>query len=627
MIYRLILPVWIQEKPDFDKNVTPPVVEGQFSKEELLEYNQAGYNAYYLPNYPLQYNQDVVVDGSMVDKFNFVFIDVDMKDYQSKNALRKHDYPTKQAVVESIFQFDLPPSKIIDSGGGIHAYWKMDDLDANSYLRLQRRLSRHFSSDPAVAQLFQLMRVPGTINWKNPDDPKVCTIIHEEDVSYPCEELDKVLPKISPEDEEKCETHYNKTHGLYTPVEVSDELPSKWFKFAKKGTEAHKLFYGAVKDRSAADFRLAHLLNAASFTKEEAMAVLCQTNKASSRTGIHKYSYAENIVNKVWVHVEEEGIASPAKVGRVRSARDLLALNSDEDALRGSRIPCWHYFDSTECGTRFGHVLGLIGGAGVGKTSFGLNMFMGFVVNNPGIINVIVTLEQPELEYLNRWKKMCQGNQSLIDSVYVLGNYNDDGTYRHLSLPEIEDEVKELERVTGKKVGAVMIDHIGVLKKENRNGENQGLIDICQYMKAFAINTNTFLIMQSQAPREKASIGDIEIDKDAAYGTVFFESFCDWVITIWQPLKRIYDRAPHMTVTVFKFCKIRHKQVLKDKIQEDQRYPLMLDPNTDLMRLLTPDEFRAFDFYAKQATTLRARDRRTEPGRISVIDWAPRTSK
>lgn len=621
MVYRMILSKWALEKPDYDKYAAPRVLEGDFSLEQVLEYNQLGYNAYYLPNHPKQYNRDVIVDGTMIDVWNCVFVDLDMKDYNSTNKDRCHSFATKEQFVEFLFAFELTPSRIVDSGGGIHAYWNINDLDDMSYLRIQRRLARQFTTDPAVGQIFQLMRVPGTINWKKEDDLKLATIIFEEDRVYSCEDLDRALPKITPKDEEYCETHYNKTHGLHVQVEVSDELPAKWFKLAVPGTEAHRLFYGAVKDRSAADYRLAHLLHSNSFTREEAMAVLCQTNKATDRVGVHRYNYADNIVNKVWVYVEEEGEETVAKVGRVRSARDLLMANPDEEYQKGQRLPCWDYFDGTDHGTRHGQVLGLIGGSGVGKTAFGLNMFMGFVVNNPGIINVIVTLEQPELEYLQRWKKMCQGNQSLVDSVYILGNYNDDGTYRHLSLPEIEDEIKELERVTGKKIGAVMVDHIGVLKKENRNGENQGLIDICQYMKAFAVNTKTFLIMQSQAPREKASIGDIELDKDAAYGTVFFESFCDWVVTLWQPLKRVYDRHPNMTVTVFKFCKIRHKQVLKDKLQEDQRYPLMLDPETDLFRKLTADEMKSFDFVAKQATTLRSKDKKSEPGRVSAIDW------
>src|SRR5262249_24855281 len=158
--------------------------------------------------------------------------------------------------------------------------------------------------------------------------------------------------------------------------------------------------------------------------------------------------------------------------------------------------------------------------------------------------------------------------------------------------------VTELETKVGRKIGCVVIDHIGALRKGNRKtGENQDLMDICHAMKAFAVQTQTMLIMQSQAPREKAGIGDLELNKDAAYGTVYFESYCDWVVTIWQPLKRCYDDPDCPAVTAYKFCKIRHKRKGSDEIKEDQCYRLIFDPKTELMRPLTGAEEKRFDFF------------------------------
>ncbi len=623
MIYRLIIAKWIAEAEGFDKNVTPPVIEGTLTEEQLNDYNLAGYNCYYLPNYPKHYNPEEIVDGSMIDTFVCVFVDLDMKDYQSEVKSRRHEYATKEQFVEALRAFDLPPSSIIDSGGGVHAYWYVSDLDAMGYLRLQRRLGRHFSADPAIAKLYQLMRVPGTINWKDPDNLKKAEWIESQDVTYTSEDLDKVLPSLSPEDEAYCKAHFDKTHGLQEKIEVSDTLPSKWFKLAKKGTEAHRLFYGTPKDRSIADYRLAHLMYADGFSRGEALAVLCQTNKATDRVGIHRVNYADGIVTKVWLAIEQPAVAQATGL-LTKSVRDLLSVNPNDDANKGKRFECDPIFDATEHGFRLGQVMGEVGGVGSGKTMTGFNIFRGFAVRNPDYIHLAVSLEQPEREYGERWKKMCADNPGLLDLVHILGNYNEDGTYRHLSLQDIEDYVKLLEQKTGKKVGAVMIDHIGVLKKETRNGENQGLIDICQYMKAFAVNTNTFLIMQSQAPREKAGIGDIELDKDAAYGTVFFEAFCDWMVTIWQPLKRCYDNPACPLVTAFKYCKIRHKNVKKDHIKEDVVYALLMETETELLRELTPSEYKSYDFYNQQAVRKRSRDKKREPGAISVITWTKR---
>lgn len=618
LLYTMLLPKWVVEAPDFDYRKTPPSIEGMFTEEEMLEYNQAGYNCYFWPNYPKHYDPEYNVDGSMIDTFTSVFVDLDMKDYMCENKTRRHEFATKESFIKFLKDFELPPSSIVDSGGGIHAYWYVSDLDPMGFLRLQRRMARYCTSDLAVVKLKQIMRVPGTINWKDPDNMKVAEWVEYNDFTYTSEDLDRALPKLTPEDEVYCQTHFDKTHGLQQKIDVSDELPSKWFQFAKKGTEPYRLFYGAVKDRSAADYRLAHLLYGAGFTKEEALAVLCQTNKATDRVGVHRYNYADNIVGKVYLVEQKPELKSELLTDSVRK---LLEASPDDDSLIGKRFECDPIFDATEHGFRLTQVMGLIGGAGAGKTMFGFNIFRGFALRNRGYVHLAVSLEQPELEYAKRWSKMCKGNPQLLEDVHILGNYNKDGTYRHLSLSDIEDYVRILEKSTGKKVGSVMIDHIGVLKREDKNGDSQGLIDICQHVKAFAVNTNTFLIIQSQTSRDKAGIGDIELDKDAAYGTSNFEWFADYVVTLWQPLKRVYDNPACPLVTAFKFCKIRHKNVLVDGVKEDQRYALIMNPDTDGLRELTEQEHKQYTWFSDKATKLRNRDKKREPGAISVISW------
>ena len=87
-----------------------------------------------------------------------------------------------------------------------------------------------------------------------------------------------------------------------------------------------------------------------------------------------------------------------------------------------------------------------------------------------------------------------------------------------------------------------------------------GLIGACAFIvKSVEAKVNCMLVMLSQAPREKADIGDLELNKDAAFGTVFFESFVDYCICLWQPLKRVYDQgAP--TVMAFKSVDTPYKK-------------------------------------------------------------------
>lgn len=599
MIYRLIAPDWVMsEKPG-----TKKVIEGAFTRERVRQLNQGKfYNAYYLPNYPSKYEIGTV-DGSQIDTFDWCFVDFDLK---------SGTYETKQEFIEVIQNY--LPTKVVDSGNGVHAYWRVNDLDARSFLQLQRRLCRQFKTDEAVCKIYQLMRVTGTINTKDPDNLKLCKELWHNDLSYSCEELDKMIAPIDPSDLQYCEQHYNKTYRISddTPT-ISDIIPIKFADLLRSSQEANDIWSLTTDDRSRSDYRLGHLMLAHGFSRAEALSVLVNAPKALERAPHHRVNYAQGIVDKIWTQSE-----IPQEIPLSRSVTDILSRSGD--TLQGTRFACHRYIDGTQTGFRLSHVIGLVAGSGVGKTSMALNMFMGFVKNNSDYVHFFIPLEQKVEEIADRWRKMCGTNTYLYDKVHLISNYADDGSFRHLSLGDIKEYILKFQTQNNKKVGCVVIDHIAALKMKGENGENQRLMDICHSMKSFAIQTNTLLIMQSQAPREKAGIGDIELDKDAAYGTVLFESYCDYLVTIWQPAKRQYVKGAPL-VTAFKFCKIRHKNAKLDFIQEDARYKLIFDPDTEHFRELTQEEETAFDFHEKAAVALRRKDKKTELKPYDSITW------
>lgn len=592
IIYRLIAPQWIKDQDSTVK----PVIEGVFTPKQIQEFNKT-HNIYFLPNHPKEYSPGTTVDGSMVDQFNYVFVDCDLKD----------GVYTKESFIDAVFTADIPPSRVVDSGNGIHVYWKVSDLDAMSYLRFQRRLVRLFNTDEAVAMLFQLMRAPGTMNIKKEDNQVPCELIHQEDVEYTAEELDKLLPAITREDEVYCKQHYDKTHNLnQTVTQVSDKLPAKFGKLIRDNIEAKQLYAGVGEDRSGNDFRLGHIMLANDFTKDEAMSVLVNSAKALQRAPKHRISYAENIVNKIWTF-ESQG---SDLAGLSSSVEDILS-RGDGKSLQGERFPCYKWIDNTEVGFRLGHVMGLVAGSGVGKTTMALNLFKGFVASNPDYDHFFIPLEQTDREIALRWKNMCGENTALHKKVHIISNYDIFGKFRDLSLETIKQYILDFQKTSGKKVGCVVIDHIGILCNTNKLGQDEGVKEISKAMKGFAIETNTFLIMQSQTSREKAGVGDLELNKDAAFGTSVFENFCDYLVTLWQPVKRMYQNgAP--TVMAFKFCKIRHKNQLKDVIKEDVCYTLMFDPGTELVRELNQTEEKSFEYFLIQSTNKRKQDRKTE---------------
>src|SRR6185436_2856856 len=126
--------------------------------------NSKGYNIYFFPNHP---SKDVYaggikyLNGRNIDVFKFVFVDMDLKD---------GNYPSKEVFLETIGQFPLKPTMVVDSGNGIHAYWRISDLDRNSYVITQLALLKHFQTDDSVWTVLQLMRVPAYLNTKRHGD-------------------------------------------------------------------------------------------------------------------------------------------------------------------------------------------------------------------------------------------------------------------------------------------------------------------------------------------------------------------------------------------------------------------------------------------------------------------------
>ncbi len=592
---RLILPQWVLDKNPNMKRV----LEGKFTDEQLSKFNKDGYNVYYLPNGPKAYTPGITVDGSHIDSFSYVFVDFDTK---------AGNYASKDEFLEAIGVAGIEPAKAIDSGNGCHIYWKVSDLDAKSYLRFQRRLLRLFSTDEAVGQIFQLMRLPGYVNTKLEYNQAPCSILFESDKVYTSEELDKLLPPITLEDEVYCNQHYDRTYGLnQNETEISDILPPKFGKLLSDNREVKEIWSGHADDRSKNDFRLGHLMYSNGFTKDEALSVLVNSAKALQRAPIHRKSYAENIVNKIWTFELTEDKDS---LDLSSSIRDILQRSGD--TIKGTPFRCHKRIDNTVHGFRLGQVIGLVAGSGVGKTAMALNMFLWFSQENPDYHSFFVPLEQPANEIADRWKTMCGDDTSLHDKVHVISNYDNNGNFRHLSLDEIREYIEKFQETTGFKIGCVVIDHIGALKKKNSSDENQDLMAICHQMKSFAVQTNTLLVMQSQTSREKAGIGDIELDKGAAYGTSTFEWYCDYLITMWQPVKRCHSESACPTVTAFKFCKIRHKKTNQDVIQEDVPYYMYFNPETELMYDMTQDQITSFNFFLPKATNKRKADKKTE---------------
>lgn len=129
-----------------------------------------------------------------------LFIDLDC-------GPESHKFPNKKKAITDLYDFCkaafLPPSIVVDSGGGIHAYWCFDEaIPSAKWTPLARALkdlceTHSFNADPAVtADSARIMRPPETVNFKN-NVPKPVRILRGDGRDYSLQELQNKLNVVA----------------------------------------------------------------------------------------------------------------------------------------------------------------------------------------------------------------------------------------------------------------------------------------------------------------------------------------------------------------------------------------------------------------------------------------------
>lgn len=614
--YRLIKPDWAKPKlangeanPKFVREFQgPDVREGAgFTPEYLREMNQLGYNIYFFPNHP---SKDVYAEGAiwlagrMIDTFNYVFVDMDLKD---------GIYKTKEEFLDVVSRFPLKPTMVVNSGNGIHVYWQMKDLTRDAFVITNLALINHFKTDESVFTVLQLMRLPGYFNTKKHDNFVPAEILKDfsSEKVYSISDMPQEIYNMPQEAVLRGQRHLDKLDGKLTmdlpALDTIDELPDRFLEWIKdpKNKPAYSMFYTPAeggRDRSSADMSLANVLFKAQFNRKEALAVISNTQKALSK-GANRFSYAESTVNKVYL---EKFSTKFRTVGELLTSP--TAMKNLGQAMRGT----W-YFDTSVLGYpwRKKEVMGLIAGPGVGKTTVVLKWIKDCIENNPDNddIHVFFSLEMPAAAIAERWRRLVGDNSPLSNRLYVVGNEDEGGNPRNIGLQEIHEDCEELKKCTGKALGMIAIDHIGILSKhiDTRKKHTFGILSeteggwgevrplslnsLATQTKVLAKMLDAFVIVLTQTTKEKG-VGDRPIDKDGAYGISQYENIMDRIITIWQPLMRVQNQTKTRFLA-WQYVKIREKHK-EDKIQTHEPKLLTFDLDTGDLKITTQDEYAEF---------------------------------
>jgi len=617
IFYRLIKPDWAKKllknkeaNPKFvreiDGNDTYDGVD--LSPEYLKEMNEKGYNIFYFPNHPSKnvYTEGTVfLAGKHIDQFNYIFVDMDLKDKV---------YESREHFLDVLSRFPLKPTKVISSGHGVHAYWAINGLSRDEYIYSQLALIKYFKTDDSIYTVLQLMRLEGYLNTKDPEAMVMAEVIPEASSGetftlgqFPQE----LFSAIDDKDQSRAQQHIDRLEGRITIntadfIENIDELPESFLEFISntKNASARNLWTNPQgpphNDRSKSDLSLMNILFKNGFNRKEAFKIISNSQKALSHG--NRLQYAEYTVDKVYSEKlsKFKTVAQHNKGGGERMLGDLI---------RGSEE-----FDTSVLGNpwRKRELLGLIAGTGVGKTTVTLRWFRDAIRNNMDNddIYVFFSLEMAAGEIVERWNNLVGKDSPLAERLYVIGAEDEKFEPRTIGLQEVLADCQELKQYTGKNLGMVAIDHVGIISKhidirkkhtfsiDSEQGSGFGNIRtlsakaLCTQLKVLVKMLDTKIVVLTQTTKEKG-VGDLPIGKDGAYGISEYENIMDRIITLWQPLKTVSDLT-NIKFLAWQYVKIRNKSP-DDKVQESQPKLMTYDLATGDFRNSSPEEYAEFN--------------------------------
>lgn len=103
--------------------------------------------------------------------------------------------------------FQAQPTIVVDSGHGLHAYWLFTEgpwifrtlEDRAACADLQRRwVALHPAADRAASDIARVLRLPGTINDKDPADPRPVRVISSDGPRHRVVDLTEMVSHIIP---------------------------------------------------------------------------------------------------------------------------------------------------------------------------------------------------------------------------------------------------------------------------------------------------------------------------------------------------------------------------------------------------------------------------------------------
>lgn len=172
-------------------------------------------------------------------------------DYGSTGHKKPCPQESYEEALNIIQAFNPEPTIIIHSGGGFHCYWvlsnpiKVSDIGISVIESINKALSLKLGGDSGTQDISRVLRIPGTFNFKLPDNPRPVTVISNTHQRYDYEDFEQFIsseaPAIKPQQPKPQKSNIQELNGLFDSSnftakgQISDKIKSL-IKYGNDGT-------------------------------------------------------------------------------------------------------------------------------------------------------------------------------------------------------------------------------------------------------------------------------------------------------------------------------------------------------------------------------------------------------
>jgi len=157
-------------------------------------------------------------------------------DYGTLGHNKKTEHATHDDALKAIKEFPVKPTIIVHSGGGFHCYWVLDmpieildqgDCTIETIEGINLTLCKKLGGDVGTQDISRVLRVPGTYNFKDPDNPREVTITEGSDIRYDFETFRQFIPgqNANKETRNLCSPKPEITYGDFCCPDYVNGLP------------------------------------------------------------------------------------------------------------------------------------------------------------------------------------------------------------------------------------------------------------------------------------------------------------------------------------------------------------------------------------------------------------------